>query len=82
MPYLVAVRYGALSNKGETIKLVDSNNVLVDSVSYYDEGAWAERVLGPLDYTHRGWIWQKPHDGEGGSLELINPELPNNYGQN
>src|SRR6185503_7157138 len=34
------------------------------------------------DLNHRGWIWFKPHDGFGRSLELINPNLSNNNGQN
>lgn len=73
---------GKLSNRGETIRLMDSHNNLVDSVSYYDEGAWAQRHLGPPDHMHRGWQWHNAHDGEGESLELINPRLPNEYGQN
>jgi len=33
---------GKLSNKGETIRLMDAQNNLVDSVSYYDEGDWGK----------------------------------------
>jgi len=73
---------GTLSNKGERIKLMNSNSVSIDAVFYYDEGIWADRLLGPLDHTHRGWIWHNGHDGEGESLELINPDLSNEYGQN
>ena len=73
---------GKLSNKGETLRLTDSSNISIDTVSYHDEGAWAERLLGPLDRTHRGWTWHNGHDREGQSLELIDPEQSNDYGQN
>ena len=73
---------GHLSNSGETIELVDSNGIIIDKVRYADEGDWAIRELGPDDYHHRGWTWIAGHDGLGKSLELINPSLPNDYGQN
>ncbi|MEJ2704561.1 MAG: CotH kinase family protein, partial [Sedimentisphaerales bacterium] len=38
--------------------------------------------LGPVDHGHRGWSWIALHDGRGKSLELMNPALPNEYGQN
>ncbi|MCJ7576735.1 MAG: CotH kinase family protein, partial [Dehalococcoidia bacterium] len=47
-----------------------------------DEGDWSVRQLGPLDIGYRGWEWLNAHDGGGKSLELINPALPNEYGQN
>ena len=40
------------------------------------------RELGPMDFEHRGWKWSDSHDGGGKSLELINPALTNEYGQN
>jgi len=73
---------GQLSRKGERITLVDEIGVVIDEVQYSDEGDWAQRLLGPLDYGHRGWIWSDDHDGGGKSLELINPAMPNEYGQN
>ncbi|MHC4555883.1 MAG: lamin tail domain-containing protein [Planctomycetota bacterium] len=73
---------GRLSNRGEVIELVDGAGVRVDSVSYADEGDWAVRLLGPRDYGHRGWMWSDAHDGDGKSLELINPALANEHGQN
>ena len=33
-------------------------------------------------YNHRGWEWYAPHDGLGSSLELVNAQLPNTYGEN
>jgi len=74
--------YGRLSNSGEAIELIDEIRVDVDRVRYADEGEWAVRELGPLDNRHRGWVWSDEHDGGGKSLELINPALPNEYGQN
>ncbi|GAG16642.1 unnamed protein product, partial [marine sediment metagenome] len=73
---------GRLSNSGEAIELIDDMDVAIDRVRYADQGEWAVRYLGPLDRGHRGWLWTEEHDGEGKSLELINPALPNEYGQN
>jgi len=73
---------GRLSNSGEKIELVDHAGVLVDRVEYSDQGEWAVRRLGPVDRGHRGWEWSDAHDGNGKSLELINPALPNEHGQN
>jgi len=72
---------GRLSNSGEQIEMVDHAGVLVDRLEYSDQGEWAVRYLGPVDYGHRGWDWSEAHDGEGKSLELINPAMPNEYGQ-
>ncbi|HIJ51802.1 MAG TPA: hypothetical protein HPP66_01455 [Planctomycetes bacterium] len=74
--------YGRLSNSGEAIELIDNMRVNVDHVRYADEGEWAVRELGLLDRGHRGWIWSEDTDGDGKSLELVNPALPNEYGQN
>jgi hypothetical protein len=73
---------GRLSNSGEEIKLVDDMSITIDRVHYYDEGDWAVRKLGPVDFFHRGWMWSDEHDGGGKSLELINPLVSNNHGQN
>jgi len=73
---------GKLSNRGEAIELVDDKGARIDKVYYADEGEWAMRELGPLDHGHRGWIWSDQHDGEGSSLELIDANMPNEYGQN
>ncbi|HPC94819.1 MAG TPA: lamin tail domain-containing protein [Sedimentisphaerales bacterium] len=73
---------GWLSNSGEAIELVDAAGTSVDRVEYADEGDWAQRELGPLDHGHRGWAWRDDHDGRGKSLELIDPNMPNEYGQN
>lgn len=73
---------GFLNNSGEDIDLDDAQGNRADSVEYADEGDWAVRQRGPNDLNHRGWIWFKEHDGFGKSLELINPSLSNNDGQN
>ncbi|HEC03016.1 MAG TPA: lamin tail domain-containing protein, partial [Phycisphaerales bacterium] len=73
---------GRLSNSGERITLLDDAGATVNSIRYADQGDWAVRELGPDDYGHRGWVWSDVHDGGGRSLELINPEMPNKYGQN
>jgi CotH kinase protein/Lamin Tail Domain/Right handed beta helix region len=73
---------GKLSDSGETIELVDDSGVQIDRVHYADEGDWAVRELGPVDHGHRGWVWSALHDGGGKSLEMMNPALPNEYGQN
>nr|HOD83861.1 lamin tail domain-containing protein [Phycisphaerae bacterium] len=79
---------GMLSNKGEEIELRDAGGVLIDSVRFADEGDWAQRQAGPADPAspaseiHYGWVWSAGHAGGGKSLELINPLLPNDCGQN
>jgi hypothetical protein len=73
---------GRLSNMGEAIELVDATGVRIDWIHYADEGDWSVRQLGPVDRSHRGWEWSDAHDGGGKSLELINPAMPNEYGQN
>jgi hypothetical protein len=73
---------GQLSDSGETIELADETGLVIDRVPYADEGDWSVRFLGPDDRGHRGWEWSDQTDGAGGSLELINPDLPNECGQN
>jgi CotH protein/lamin tail-like protein/parallel beta helix pectate lyase-like protein len=80
--FVVGGWQGRLSNSGEDIDLDDENGLRMDSVHYYDQGDWAMRELGPEEYNHRGWQWSNAHDGDGKSLELIQPALSNNYGQN
>ncbi|MHC4499493.1 MAG: CotH kinase family protein, partial [Planctomycetota bacterium] len=74
--------FGRLSNSGEDVELIDDRRINIDRVRYAAEGDWAVRGEGPLDNNHRGWIWFDEHDGGGKSLELVNPALPNQYGQN
>jgi hypothetical protein len=73
---------GQLSDSGETITLCNAAGAVVNEVPYADEGDWGVRVLGPLDLGHRGWEWSDDTDGGGKSLELIDPAMPNEYGQN
>jgi hypothetical protein len=73
---------GVLSNSGETVELLNSADRSISRVDYADDGDWAQRVRGPVDYGHRGWVWSTPADGAGASLELINPRLAPGAGQN
>ena len=51
-------------------------------------GSPATTATGPIisrrhtDINHSGWSWTQLADGLGASLELVNPILPNDYGQN
>ncbi len=73
---------GKLRNSREKIELANDAGILIDPVTYNDDGNWAQRYLGPVDFTHRGWRWSNAHDGDGKSLELINSGFSNEYGQN
>ena len=73
---------GRLSNRGETIELVDATDQIVDSLRYADQGDWASRGLDDPDHGHQGWTWEAKHDGDGNSLELVNLALSNDHGQN
>jgi CotH protein/lamin tail-like protein len=73
---------GRLANGGESVELINQLGDLVDRVTYADQGDWAQRVRGPDDQGHRGWRWNALHDAGGRSLELINPDMPNDQGQN
>ena len=75
---------GRLSNTEDTLNLDDAGGSRIDSVPYTDEGDWGLRRQLP-DETGSGqlsWEWTSPADGQGSSIELINPALPNQYGQN
>jgi hypothetical protein len=73
---------GHLSNNADTIELRNNLGQQIDQVDYASDGEWAQRRPGPLDHNHRGWDWVSGADGLGKSLELINPALSNNKGQN
>src|SRR5688572_21472257 len=73
---------GTLGNNGEEIELENALGETESLVAYASEGEWAIRQRGPLLYNHRGWEWFSEADGFGKSLELINPALPNDSGQN
>ena len=73
---------GTLNNSSEDIDLDNQFGNRVDSVQYADEGDWGLRQRGSLETGYRGWTWFKEHDGFGKSLELLNPNVSNNDGQN
>ncbi|HMJ91989.1 MAG TPA: lamin tail domain-containing protein, partial [Candidatus Acidoferrum sp.] len=73
---------GTLRNNGDTILLEDALGEKVDEVTFAPEGDWAFRIRGPLQAGFRGWDWYAPHDGTDKSVELINPIIKKNSGQN
>ena len=74
---------GHLGNTDDSIKLLNPIGEEVNRVAYADSGDWAVRARESADaYGLRGWDWLAPHDGGGFTLELINPNMPNLYGQN
>ena len=66
------------------LKLLDNAGQTVNEVNFSNDGDWAARILTTNDnsFGHDGWEWTAAHDGAGSSLELLNPHLPNSYGQN
>lgn len=71
-----------LSNTRNEVRLENPAGNTIDSVTYADEGDWAQRQRSPDDGGYRGWIWLAEHDGLGKSLELRNSAMPNEHGQN
>lgn len=73
-----------LSNNGERIVLSKPGATAgswtkVDEVIYATEGDWGLRVR---ESAFNGWDWTSPADGGGKSMELRNPALSNDNGQN
>ncbi|MHB1035366.1 MAG: lamin tail domain-containing protein [Pirellulales bacterium] len=77
---------GRLSNSGEEIELEDQYGLRMADVSYAHEGDWAVRRQAPIDPAHPtwwpGWVWTSATDAGRKSLELVNPALANDQGQN
>ena len=74
---------GKLSKKGERICLSDAQGNEITEVSYASEGDWGVRKLFYDPHSGlSGWEWYAPHNGEGCSLELVNPLRPITIGQN
>ena len=71
-----------LSNTRNSIRLHNETGSEIDAVTYADDGDWAVRQRSLLLSGQRGWDWFAEHDGLGKSLELINPALRNDSGQN
>ena len=74
----------SLSGKGEKITLskpgvTAGTFVKVDDVTYASEGDWATRIR---EATFGGWDWSTPANGGGQSMELRNPAVSNDNGQN
>jgi len=73
---------GRLSNRGESLRLLNHTGAEIDRVDYADGGDWARRRPGSDDRGHTGWIWDNPADGGGRTLEVLNLHSPNDLGQN
>src|SRR3954454_4066848 len=72
---------GTLANNGDSVRLEDAAGNKVDEVTYATEGDWSQRVR-VQSVNHFGWDWTSAHSGTGKSLELINPTIHENSGQN
>ncbi len=72
---------GGLSNSGEQIQIDNALGKKIDEVHYSDQGDWADRRLEVLGGMN-GWAWVSGADGTGQSLQLRNPALPHDNGQN
>ncbi len=73
-----------LANGGEKITLSKPGLTpgtfdKVDSVTYASEGDWGTRFV---ETTFNGWDWTSPANGGNKSMELRNPALSNDNGQN
>jgi hypothetical protein len=73
---------GRLGHHGQTLRLQNPFGQLESTATYATGGDWGVRQRGPNDRGHWGWVWVAETDGGGKSLELINPVLGNQYGQN
>jgi hypothetical protein len=72
---------GTLSNVREEIELENALGDTVDRIAYADEGDWAVRVQALVGGAP-GWLWRAEADGQGKSMELANPALRRDTGQN
>lgn len=75
---------GTLSNSSEKVTLSKPGLIAgtwdkVDEVTYASEGDWATRFR---EAAFGGWAWQTAADGGDKSLELQNPIVSNDSGQN
>ena len=67
------------------VQLTDVGGNTVSDVNFSKDGDWAARILTTnyvAAYGQLSWEWYVPHDGQGSSLELMNPNLPNSYALN
>lgn len=84
-PQVTNVLSGWTAPMSSHLVLLDGNGTTINEVNYSNDGDWATRVLvrgRTNSFGHAGWEWDAPHDGLGSSLELMNPNLPNNYALN
>ena len=72
---------GGLGNSGEQIQIDNALGKKIDEVNYADQGDWADRRVETLG-GQNGWAWISGADGTGQSLQLRNPLLSHDNGQN
>jgi hypothetical protein len=65
-----------------TIAGVTANSFTIEVPAGTATPATGQIYVRRQDFLHFGWDWFSPADGMGKSLELINPVLSNNRGQN
>ncbi len=70
---------GTLSNNSETITLSDATGSEADSVTYATDGDWAQRIR---ETQFNGWDWVTPANGSDHTVEVRNPAISNDNGQN
>lgn len=73
---------GTLSRRSERLELQDAQGHRVNGLTYADEGDWAARQRSQQWTGYYTWDWYAEHDGQGKSLELIDPDRSNECGQN
>jgi len=67
------------------LQLADAGGQVISDVNFSRDGDWATRTLTTnyvAAYGQLSWEWVAPHDGQGSSLELMNPNLPESYALN
>lgn len=64
------------------VSVPNANSFTVTLPSATAATATGQVYVRRADFNHFGWDWFNPSDGGGKSLELINPNLSNNAGQN
>ena len=72
---------GRLGNRSDRLLIRSPDGDELTRARYADSGDWANRRV-EFHIGAWGWTWVAPHDGEGSSLELANPAMPGDVGQN
>lgn len=73
---------GSLSDRGESVELLNAAGATVERLNYATQGDWGERAFTAAHQGFRGLEWLSGHDGRGRTLERINPFADGSLGQN